>query len=158
AGGPFPHGASSLREQHGDWTVICSTGKSGDEDVKSCILQQEQVRQVTNGPSQRVLAIEFQRNAKGLEGVLVLPLGLNLVDGAVLQIDGNKAMEPRPFRTCLYAGCIVNVTADDKMVAGLAKGKAMTVKTTNNEGKATEFSISLAGFQAALERASDLVK
>jgi len=154
----LPNGATSLREQYADWTVLCGINTDGDNKTKVCSMQQEQVRQVKNGPSQRVLAVELQPKDKGLEGVLVLPLGLKLDKGATLKIDEGKASDASPFRTCVFAGCIVDIKADDKMAASLGKGKAIAVKTVSDEGKDADFSISLNGFQNAMNRVNELMK
>jgi invasion protein IalB len=151
----LPGGATSLREQHGDWTVICGVD---DKSAKNCILIQEQVRQVKDGPSQRVLAVEIQPKEKAVEAVFVLPLGLKLDKGAVLQIDDGKASDANPFRTCLLAGCVVNVSADAKLITSLGKGKALNVKTVTDDGKDANFTISLNGFQNAFDRAVALQK
>ncbi|MCO7728660.1 invasion associated locus B family protein [Brucella intermedia] len=152
----LPNGATSLREQYADWTVLCGIAVDGDKKSKVCSMQQEQVRQVKNGPSQRVLAIELQPKDKGLQGVLVLPLGLKLEKGATLKVDAGKASDASPFRTCIFAGCIVDIKAADKMTASLAKGKTIAVKTTTDEGKDADFTISLNGFQNAMNRVSEL--
>lgn len=154
----LPNGATSLREQYADWTVLCGINADGDKKTKVCSMQQEQVRQVKNGPSQRVLAVELQPKDKGLEGVLVLPLGLKLDKGATLKIDEGKASDASPFRTCVFAGCIVDIKADDNMVASLGKGKEIAVKTVSDEGKDADFSISLNGFQNAMNRVNELMK
>ncbi|MBZ3691920.1 invasion associated locus B family protein [Phyllobacterium calauticae] len=146
----LPGGATSLREQYGAWTVICGVD---DKQAKNCVLQQEQVRQVKNSPSQRVLAVEIQPKGKEADALLVLPLGLKLVGGAVLQIDDGKASAANPFRTCVPAGCIVSVKADAKMLALLGNGKSLAVKTTTDDGKEANFAITLDGFQSALNRA-----
>ncbi|WP_421533823.1 invasion associated locus B family protein [Ochrobactrum quorumnocens] len=154
----LPNGATSLREQYADWTVLCGIASDGDKKTKVCSLQQEQVRQVKNGPSQRVLAVELQPKDTGLEGVLVLPLGLKLDKGTTLKIDEGKASDASSFRTCVFAGCIVDVKANDKMAAALGKGKVLSVKAVTDEGKDADFSISLNGFQNALNRVGELTK
>ncbi|MES5047097.1 invasion associated locus B family protein [Rhizobium nepotum] len=154
----LPNGATSLREQYADWTVLCGIATDGDKKTKVCSMQQEQVRQVKNGPSQRVLAVELQPKNKRLEGVLVLPLGLRLDKGSTMKIDSDKASDASPFRTCLFAGCIVDIKADDKMTVALGKGKTLSVKTVTDEGKDADFSISLNGFQNALNRVGELTR
>lgn len=154
-----PNGAASLREQYSDWTVVCVIAADGDKKMKKpCSMQQEQARRVKNGPSQRVLAVELQPKDKSLAGVLVLPLGLTLDKGATLKIDDGKAADNKSFRTCVLAGCTVDIKADDKMSAALGKGKALSVKTMSNEGKSADFSISLNGFQNAFSRVNELMK
>jgi len=154
----LPNGASSLREQYSDWTVLCGIGTEKDKKTKICSLQQEQVRQIKNGPGQRVLAIDLKPADKGLQGILVLPLGLKLSDGAVLKIHDSKPQPAVAFRTCLFAGCITDLKFDAKTTAALAKGKTLSVKSMSDEGKEVPFSISLNGFQSALDRVRELTK
>lgn len=154
----LPNGATSLREQYGDWTVLCGIAADGDKKTKICSIQQEQVRQVKDGPSQRVLAVDLKPKEKGLEGILVLPLGLKLDKGAMLTIDDGKASNANPFRTCVFAGCVVDIKADAKMTAALTTGNTIAVKTVTDEGKNADFAISLNGFQNATNRVSELMK
>ncbi|WP_052503016.1 invasion associated locus B family protein [Brucella anthropi] len=154
----FSGGATSVREQHGDWSLICAVVEKNERKTKDCVIQQEQVKKAENGPSQRVLAIEFHRQNKELNGVLVLPLGLRLEDGVVLQVDDAKPMAKKNFSTCLYSGCLVDLTAEQKVDASLVKGKTLSVKAVTNDEKPIEFSVSLNGFQTALDRASELLK
>ncbi|MEJ5027418.1 invasion associated locus B family protein [Brucella anthropi] len=154
----LPNGATSLREQYADWTVLCGIAADGDKKTKVCSMQQEQVRQVKNGPSQRVLAVELQPKDKGLEGVLVLPLGLRIDKGATLKIDDGQPSDANRFRTCIFAGCVVDIRADAKMAAALGKGKTVAVKTITDEGKDADFTISLNGFQNAVNRVNELMK
>lgn len=155
----LPNGASSLREQYSDWTVLCGIASDKDKQkTKMCSIQQEQVRQIEKGPSQRVLAIDLKADKSGLQGILVLPLGLKLSEGAVLQIDDGKPEAAIAFRTCVFAGCVTDLKFDEKMTSSLAKGKALSVKSVSDEGKETPFSISLNGFQSALNRLQELTK
>jgi invasion protein IalB len=143
---PLPNGASSLQETYEDWRVACVVAEAG----KLCALSQQQARQ----DGQRVLAIELVPQPEGpVTGSLVLPFGLSLDAGAVLQIDDQ---EPRPalrFSTCLPVGCIVPVSFDEALLAALREGGALKLHVTPiDAAQPLTLSISLKGFAAALER------
>lgn len=145
AAATLPGGASSLNETYKDWRVACAM----PGEVKRCVLSQTLVQQ--NG--QRVLAIELNSPAGNtVSGALVLPFGLALESGVALQVDDKPAMPPIRFRTCLPAGCVVNVTFDAPALVALRTGTALKVNAVADGGAATPFSISLQGFGAALDR------
>ncbi|MFX7140837.1 invasion associated locus B family protein, partial [Acinetobacter baumannii] len=66
-------------------------------NAKRCGLTQEQTNQQTR---QRVLAMEVTLVGDRMEGVLLLPFGLVLDQGVVLQIDEQPQGQPLRFRTC----------------------------------------------------------
>lgn len=149
AGSSLPGGASSLNETYKDWRVSCAL----QGNLKRCVLSQVQAQQ--NG--QRVLAIELNApSGNTVSGTLVLPFGLALDSGVTVQIDENPTMQPVRFRTCLPAGCIVNITFDARTIVVMRAGTALKVKATADGGAAAPFSISLQGFGTALDRAGVL--
>jgi invasion protein IalB len=147
----LPNGASSLTETYRDWRVSCAQ----QETTKRCVLSQVQSRQ--NG--QRVLAIELNApSGDTISGKIVLPFGLALDSGVTFQIDEKPTMRPVRFRTCLPAGCLVDVNFDAPTLAALRTGVVLKVKTIADGGADTPFSISLRGFASALGRVIALVR
>ncbi len=147
----LPGGASSLNETHGDWTVTCATPEGGVR----CTISQTQ----TSGQNgQRVLAIELHTTQEdGTAGILVLPFGLQLDKGVELSLDESGTATPHGFSTCLPVGCLVPLTFDAKTAAGLRAGAKLLVKATASDtAKDINFSISLNGFGAALDRVTAL--
>lgn len=145
AASTLPGGASSLNETYRDWRVACAQQGAG----KLCAMSQAQTQQ--NG--QRVLAIELAAPAGNtVSGTLVLPFGLALDSGVVFQIDEKPAMQPVRFRTCVPAGCLVNVAFDAPTIVALRAGTTLKIKATADGGAAAPFSISLQGFGTALDR------
>jgi invasion protein IalB len=145
----LPGGASSLQETYQDWRVACQV----TDNAKRCVLVQQQNQQ--NG--QRVLAIE--QNApvgNTVTGTLALPLGLALDAGVTFQIDDKPAMQPVRLRTCVPAGCLVNISFDASTVTALRAGTAIKIKATADGGAALPLSISLRGFGTALDRVAAL--
>lgn len=147
----LPGGASSLNETYKDWRVTCVH----ESATKRCVLSQVQTQQ--NG--QRILAIELNApNDNAVTGTLVLPFGLALEPGVTFQVDEKAAMQPVRFRTCLPAGCIVNVNFDAPTLAALRAGTVVKVKATADGGAPTPFSISLQGLGTALNRIAVLAR
>ena len=148
----LPGGASSVQETFDAWTVTCSEQKG----AKHCMLSQQQVDQHSQ---QRVIAIELSVvPSETVQGTLILPFGLALQRGVQLQIDTKPAAPPQPIRTCIPIGCLVSLIFDAKYVAALRKAATLKVNAVADSGKAADFSISLKGFPAALDRAVVLAK
>lgn len=150
-GSALPGGASSLNETYRDWRVACVQQGAG----KQCAMSQVQAQQ----SGQRVLAIELSApTGNTVTGTLVLPFGLALDSGVAFQIDEKPAMQPVRFRTCVPAGCIVNVSFDAATLVALRAGAALKIKATADGGAAAPFSISLQGFGTALDRVAALAR
>ena len=151
----LPGGASSLRESHGDWMVNCAVQQQAGRNVKLCALSQEQT---DNNSRQRVLGIELKPENNGITGMLILPFGLALDQGATFQIDDGPAGPAQKFRTCIPAGCLVPVSFDARTLAALRKGSQLKIKTIADGGKDTPFTVSLKGFPSAFDRTVALAK
>ena len=147
----LPGGASSQQEIYQDWRVACQVVTN----VKSCVLTQQQYQQ----DGRRVLAIELAApGGDTVAGTLVLPLGLALDAGVILQIDEKPAMPPMRLRTCVPAGCLVDVGFDAPTLAALRGGVALKVKATADGGAAMSLSVSLRDFGAAFDRVAALAR
>lgn len=147
----LPGGASSLNETYRDWQLACVQQTT----TKRCAFSQSQAQQ--NG--QRVLAIELSApTGNTVTGIIILPFGLALDKGITLQIDDQPAGQALQFRTCLQAGCVVPLSFDAPTLTTLRAGVALKVKAISDGGQATPFSISLQGFDAALDRVAALAK
>jgi invasion protein IalB len=146
----LPGGASSLQEAHGDWRVACAqNGRT------LCTLSQQLMDRDSR---QRILAIELSVPAPNkAEGTLLLPFGLSLDKGVVLQIDEAAGPTLR-FRTCLPAGCVVTVMFDEKAIAALRSATTLTVKAVGDDTQEISFGVSLKGFASAFDRTSTLAK
>jgi invasion protein IalB len=146
--------ALSVKENHGDWLVACAA--QNGEGAKACTLSQEQL---DSGSHLRTVAIELKPSAGGVQGMLFLPFGLALDQGAELQVDDSGAIVPKQnIQTCLPAGCLVPIGLDEKMLAALRKGTALKVKVVVAGGTPALFNISLKGFAESFDRTSTLMK
>lgn len=148
---PLPGGASTLQETYQDWTVSCQSQK----ETSICVMRQDQSSTQTG---QRVLTAEL-RNVEGkVEGVLLMPFGLDLARGAALKID-EVAGPNLAFSTCLPQGCLAPVSFEAKQVAALKAGTNINVTTTAlSPSQPVAFKVSLKGFGAALDRITALTK
>lgn len=152
----LPGGAANLRETHGNWTVACAViAEPEGRRQKLCALSQEQVQSQTR---QRALTIELRPEGEGVKGALVLPFGLALGAGVTYQLDEGETGAPRHFRTCLPAGCLIEVAFDAGTVANLKAGDALKIKATADGGQEMAFSVSLTGFSSAYDRVVELMR
>jgi len=145
---------SLLSETYDDWAVSCRRlAKPQDGATRDCNLSQTQV----NDKQQRVLQLEMRPTSDGANGVMIVPFGLQLAAGVTLQVDTKEKAGPRPFETCLPAGCVVALGLDKDTLTGLRVGRKLNVGLKDVGGKPLEISVSLAGFAAAYDRAASLV-
>ncbi|MBB3594214.1 invasion protein IalB [Rhizobium sp. BK529] len=152
----LPGNASSLSETHASWTVQCVIASATDgSKAKQCALSQQQIEQKTG---QRALAIELTADNGIAKGNLVLPFGLDLQKGVSLQIDDGATGATLQFRTCLPAGCLVDVMFDAKMITSLKSGTTLKVRATPLGAREITFSIALSGFASSYERVVELLK
>jgi invasion protein IalB len=152
----LPGGANTLNETHGDWSIACAiqTGQDGVK-TKLCALSQQQIAGQTR---QRVLAIELRPEGDSVSGALVLPFGLALQQGVTYQLDDGALGSPQYFRTCLPAGCLIDLDFDARTVASLKAGQMLKVKTHADGGQEMVFSVSLTGFSSAYDRVVSLLQ
>ncbi|KAB2770270.1 invasion associated locus B family protein [Brucella anthropi] len=146
-------GPSSLSETYEDWRVACAAAA---DNKTTCSFSQVQVNQ--NG--QRVLTVELMpAKDDGLNGILVMPFGLNLDKGVTFAIDDTSPGKPSRFRTCLPGGCVVRLTFTQSTTAVLKSGSMLKLGAiASDTEKDVTFSVSLKGFQRALERTVQLRK
>lgn len=151
AAAPLPGGASSLVETYEDWTVVCQMQQA----APACVVRQVQTN---NQTKQAVLTVEVARTeGDEMRGALVLPLGLDLSQGAQLKLDDVAFGKPLPFSTCVPAGCVVSLTFKSEVVSALKAGKALSIGVTPaNATSPVAFSISLKGISNALSRIAEL--
>ncbi|WP_249741148.1 invasion associated locus B family protein [Agrobacterium rubi] len=141
---------SSLAENYGDWSVRCVT----KNETRECAFSQTQL----NTNSQRVLVAELRPQEDGsLRGSLVLPFGLRLADGTTFAVDDLPPGKPAPFRTCLPVGCLVSLIFTEKVATSLRTGTTLKVIAKSSDtGEDVAFSVSLKGFDTALQRTTAL--
>jgi invasion protein IalB len=147
----LPNGASSISEVFGSWTVECRI----TDGRKACALSQAQGNAQTN---QRVFAIELRAPKDGrTEGAILMPFGLKLENGAVLQLDDKQLGQNLRFSTCYPQGCLIPISFPTVATDAMKTGKTLTAAALNlSNGDPVSFNISLNGFAEALARISQL--
>lgn len=147
----LPGGAQSLNEEHGDWTVSCRI----QDAAKLCVMSQT----LADGQSgQPVLSIELATPAVDrAEGMLLLPFGLRLADGASLKVDGAAVGASWPFLTCISTGCLVPVVFDASQISALRGGTELIISALGaGAGDPVDLKVSLTGFARAANRSVEL--
>ena len=151
----LPGGASSLNESHGDWSLTCNTRGQGDAATVQCSVTQNLLDQSSK---RRVLTIALSpQQGGGVKGVVIMPFGVALDQGATFQLDAGAATAPSHYRTCVPAGCIVPVDWPDATVKAMRSASMLKIGAVMDNGKATPFSITMNGFASAIDRAVALI-
>lgn len=150
-GPQLPNGASSINETYGDWTVDCRIA----DGQKRCVLSQAQGNKQTG---ERIFAIELRTPRDGkTEGTILMPFGVNLDSGAILKLDDKDLGKGLRFSTCVPQGCLLPVSFPTVATDAMRKSTKLVVASLNlSNGEAVTFNVSLNGFNAALDRISQL--
>ena len=129
-----------------DWSVQCG---QDTQERRVC----EMVQRVGHEESgQNVLLFSIRLDAEGRPvGVLILPFGLRLSEGAEVRV-GESAIGRYGFDTCLNTGCIVLAPFDEAGLAAMRGGSEGTVRALARNGDTFGIPISFWGFSAALDR------
>ncbi|MDO5604122.1 MAG: invasion associated locus B family protein [Paracoccus sp. (in: a-proteobacteria)] len=145
---PLPGGASAITDVYGNWTVACAAEVEGPR----CAVTQIQVDPQSG---QRLLSAEMARGEDGAaEGIVLLPFGLALDRGAVLEIG--ESSEDLAYSTCFPGGCVIPVTLSAETLA--AAPDAMNLATIiQDSGETLNFSIPLPGLTQALDRMAGIM-
>ena len=129
-----------------DWAVICP--EPDNKDVPSC----EAILRVTvSETGQQILRVSIFKVPESEHplGVVILPLGFLLPQGAVLSVDG-KEIGRLPVQRCEPVGCLAPLIVNDELQSFFKAGKAAEFKITNIQGQTVALPMSLSGFTAAL--------
>jgi invasion protein IalB len=148
---------SSMQETYDDWMVQCHTVAKEDIKTKSCEMSQELRQKDSN---QRVLAIGIVPASGDLKtrATVIAPFGLLLANGLAVEVAEKELMRGT-FKTCLPAGCIVEINLSDELIKTLAANeKASVVMTASDTGQPVRTNISLKGFLLAWNRLVALSK
>ena len=90
-----------------------------------------------------VVLIEPEGGQKLLR--ISLPLGLALVHGTRMKIDGTLT-SPAPFVLCEKDGCISDQSATPELIAQMKKGKLLNVQAVNKKGDIVDVPFALDDF------------
>lgn len=150
--GALPGGAGTLTETYQDWAISCQAQK----ETTNCVMNQTQNSSKTG---QRVLTVQLRNVAGGkVDGVVLMPFGLDLAKGVSLKIDEAEA-PALTFSTCLPQGCLALLSLDAKDIARLKAAGNLNISATALEpNQPVSFKVSLKGFGTALDRIGALTK
>lgn len=149
----LPNGASSINETYEDWTIDCRIVES----QKQCMLSQSQGNSQTG---QRLFAIELRTPRDGkTDGTILMPFGVDLQSSATLKLDDKDFGKSLRFSTCVQQGCLLPVSFPSVAIDAMKKAAKLSVAAVSlSSNEAVMFNISLNGFAAAIDRASELGK
>jgi invasion protein IalB len=133
-----------------DWLVRCQAVKQQDGGEKiGCGMSQQILDQNSRRP---VLQLHLGRATagEGYQLVTVLPLGVTVPSGIVIQIG--EAKRNVAFTQCLPGGCVAPLPADAAWVDTMKGAKEGRVLVADRTGKTVALPFSLKGFGAAFEK------
>lgn len=131
-----------------NWISACQ-GPARSEALE-CQMEQ---RAVLSGSGQLVGSVTVRVPAETRKPVLMIrgPLGLSLVGGVALDVDG-AAAETLPLQTCDAGGCYAGAPLSDALLDAMVRGKTFNVTFQNLNKEPIKLPMSLAGFSAAYGR------
>lgn len=138
-------GAYAQQAPQNGWYKVCA--KQEENDI--CNVQFQSV--ASNG--QLVTAISLASikgkiNRKVFQ--VTVPTGRLIPAGIKVKVDDKKEAGV-PYFICVPQSCMAEVQLDDTLLALLKSGKAMTVTSTNFQGKPNPVQVTLEGFSAAYD-------
>lgn len=135
--------------EYQDWIGICAEVQGQER----CEIQQVLNMENEQGNTQLLRATISKMDNQFIMQLL-LPLGLDVRPGVVMQIDEGEEFG-MPFLTCVQEGCLVAVPLDESRLAAMRAGTAVKVGFRPfNTDQTLVLEISLMGFT----RASQTVK
>jgi len=131
----------SISERIGDWRYLCF----GPETDRECGAVQVQV----NEREQRVLEARLVNvNGNDVALLLILPLGINLREGAGISVDGEE-LGTAGFDVCTPEGCQVLVVPSPDEMTKFKKGIEATISVVAGGNNRVAIPLSLKGFTAS---------
>jgi invasion protein IalB len=138
--------AQAAPETPAAWRVECTgDGKSLECRAIQQIFQRD-TRQLVSS-----VAVRFAPELKAGSMSILLPLGLNLTEPVLIKVD-NGPPEKQPIQTCNNSGCLVTMTANDKLLAAMRAGTELKLTVQDASKKPIEMSLPLLGFGIAYDK------
>ena len=138
--------AQAAPETPAAWRVECTgDGKSLECRAIQQIFQRDTRQLVAS------VAVRFAPEAKAGVMSILLPLGLNLTEPVLIKVD-NGPPERQPIQTCNNSGCLVTMTATDKLLAAMRTGTDLKLTVQDANKKPIEMSLPLLGFGIAYDK------
>jgi invasion protein IalB len=112
------------------WTKFCLKGQ--EANAKQVCFTGKDGRIESGQPVIAAVVIEPEGETKKILRV-TLPLGMQLVHGTRIIIDGNPPQQS-PYVICFQNGCMSDYEATPEMIANLKKGQNLVVQAINSNG------------------------
>lgn len=137
------------------WGKRCQKDpKTGKEDKNQCEAYQKiQVKDADTRIAE--MAIGFPTGSDGKKskvarGVVVLPLGILLESGVLMQVDEQK---PAVFklRFCTQGGCVGYVNLNPELLDTMKNGNQLLFQFKTSQGRDVKIIMSLKGFTKAIK-------
>ena len=130
------------------WIARC-TSASRDAPLE-CAMEQTAVLSKT-GQLIVLINIRVPSDTRAPVAVIQLPLGLDLLAGAKLQVDDGKVNDLQ-IQTCEARGCYSNAAIAPDLLAAMKAGKQLKVSFQNLAKEAITIPMPLADFAAAYDK------
>lgn len=150
---PQGQGQAPAAVPFGDWVQYCvpnppppmSPPKEGEQNA--CLITQRYTDPKSQHPVLQV-TIGYFGNNRDTGAALFMPLGVPLLHGVQVSVDGTPVASV-PFRVCHpREGCVAYVPLTDKVVNAFKAGKQAVVSVRLDQGGAVNYPVSLNGFTA----------
>ncbi len=124
------------------WSINCSP--SGKKTPSECTMQQEIIMKNSQLP---VLQLTFAQLSKETppHALLIVPLGIYLPGGVVIQIDDNPG-KTFPIERCDPDGCHLFMSLTNSTLNQLFLGKLLTVSFFDSDRVKIKIPVNLEGF------------
>jgi len=123
------------------WTKFCLKGQ--ETGAKQVCFTGKDGRIESGQPVIAAVIIEPEGEPKKILRV-TLPLGMQLVHGTRIIIDGNQPQQA-PYVICFQNGCMSDYEATPETIASLKKGQNLVVQAINSNGAPLTLPLPLAG-------------
>jgi invasion protein IalB len=128
------------------WRVECTgDGKSLECRAIQQIFQRDTRQLVAS------VAVRYAPETKAGAMSILLPLGLNLTEPVLIKVD-NGPPERQPIQTCNNGGCLVTMTANDKLLVAMRAGTDLKITVQDASKKPIEMTLPLLGFGIAYDK------
>jgi invasion protein IalB len=130
------------------WVARC--GSASRDAPLECAIEQNAVLPRTG---QLVIAVNIRvpADTRTPSALIQLPLGLNIPNGAKLQVDEGK-MTDLQIQTCEARGCYAGTAIAPDLLAAMKSGKQLKVSFQNLNKETLTVPLPLADFAAAYEK------
>jgi invasion protein IalB len=142
------NGAAASTPPAPGWVARC--GSASRDAPLECAIEQNAVLPRTG---QLVIAVNIRvpADTHTPSALIQLPLGLNIPNGAKLQVDDGKAADLQ-IQTCEARGCYAGTTIAPDLLAAMKSGKQLKISFQNLNKETLTVPLPLADFAAAYEK------